>query len=247
MLFWEQQLWFSRHCRECSLTKAGACSPQANPLVLERVLSSCKREKCWYLPRCVVPHQETLLNGISDDEMFRYPGFWWVPYPRTGSIQHCIWQLSWCWFCSLAHWTLLNYFPHQVQWNSLPPSANKQDGHDNHCICTFCLWNQQEDIGHHGHSRYIEILDIGFILWQVNLDWSPFVTRFTQYFTLLHEFQRIPLESHRMLEFHLDSAGMVGISNSCGFPWIPSGIPEKFPWIPSGIWMEFLNLKSHVT
>jgi len=35
--------------------------------------------------------------------------------------------------------------------------------------------------------------------------------------------------------FHLDSARMVGISNSCGFHWIPSGIPGNFPWIPSGI------------
>ena len=40
----------------------------------------------------------------------------------------------------------------------------------------------------------------------------------TQYFTLLHGFWQIPLESHRM----------VGMYNSCGFPWIPSGIPGKF-------------------
>jgi len=62
-----------------------------------------------------------------------------------------------------------------------------------------------------------------------------FVVGIVQYFTLLHEFQQIPPESHRMLEFHLDSAGMVGISNSCGFHRIPSGIPGNFPWIPSGI------------
>jgi len=48
-----------------------------------------------------------------------------------------------------------------------------------------------------------------------------------QYFTLLHEFWQISLESHRMLEFHSDSTGMVGISHSCGFHWIPSGIPNS--------------------
>ncbi|EDR00245.1 uncharacterized protein LACBIDRAFT_334353 [Laccaria bicolor S238N-H82] len=48
------------------------------------------------------------------------------------------------------------------------------------------------------------------------------------YFTLLHEFRQIPLQSHGMLEFHWESTGMVGMYNSCGFPWIPSGIPGKF-------------------
>jgi len=67
-----------------------------------------------------------------------------------------------------------------------------------------------------------------------------------QYFTLLHEFWWILPESHGMLEFHLDSAGMVGISNTCGFHQIPSGIPGKFPWIPSGIWMEFLWIPSGI-
>ena len=71
----------------------------------------------------------------------------------------------------------------------------------------------------------------------------------TQYFTLLHEFRRIPPESHGMLEFHWESAGMVGMCHSCGFPWIPSGIPGKFhgnsrmipmdsQWNSSGISME---------
>jgi len=50
------------------------------------------------------------------------------------------------------------------------------------------------------------------------------IAMISQYFTLLHEFWWILLESHRMLEFHSDSARMVGISNSCGFRWIPSGI-----------------------
>ena len=45
-----------------------------------------------------------------------------------------------------------------------------------------------------------------------------------QYFTLLHEFRWIPPDSHGMLEFHWESAGMVGMCHSCGFPWIPSGI-----------------------
>jgi len=53
-----------------------------------------------------------------------------------------------------------------------------------------------------------------------------------QYFTLLHEFQQIPLESHGMLEFHSDSARMVGISNSHGFPvsfgWSSHGFPVSF-------------------
>ena len=66
----------------------------------------------------------------------------------------------------------------------------------------------------------------------------------SQYFTLPHEFQWIPLES----------CGMVGMCNSCGFPWIPSGIPGKFHgipewflWIPSGIWMEFPWLLSPIS
>ena len=70
-----------------------------------------------------------------------------------------------------------------------------------------------------------------------------------QYFTLLHEFRRIPPESHGMLEFHWESAGMVGMCHSCGFPWIPSGIPGRFhgnsrmipmdsQWNSSGISME---------
>ena len=66
---------------------------------------------------------------------------------------------------------------------------------------------------------------------------------FMQYFTLLHEFRRISPESHGMLEFHWESAGMVGMCHSCGFLWIPSGIQVEFPWkfhpnsrmIPSGI------------
>jgi len=53
-----------------------------------------------------------------------------------------------------------------------------------------------------------------------------------QYFTLLHEFQRILPESHGMLEFHSDSTGMVGISNSCAFHWIPSGIPGNSHGFP---------------
>jgi len=56
-----------------------------------------------------------------------------------------------------------------------------------------------------------------------------------QYFTLLHEFWWIPPESHGMLEFHSDSARMVGISNSCRFHQIPSGIPGNFHGNSSGI------------
>ena len=66
---------------------------------------------------------------------------------------------------------------------------------------------------------------IEYLLWHAKI----------QYFTLLHEFWWILVESHRMLEFHSYSAGMVGISNSCGFRWIPSGIWMEFLWIPSGI------------
>jgi len=55
-------------------------------------------------------------------------------------------------------------------------------------------------------------------------------SRSFQYFTLLHEFQQIPLESHRMLEFHLDSTRMVGISNSCGFQENSYGFPVEFEW-----------------
>ena len=46
-----------------------------------------------------------------------------------------------------------------------------------------------------------------------------------QYFTLPHGFRRIPVDSHGMLEFHPESAGMVGISYSDGFRWILNGIP----------------------
>ena len=71
----------------------------------------------------------------------------------------------------------------------------------------------------------------------------------SQYFTLLHEFWRILPESHGMLEFHWECAGMVGMYHSRGFPWIPSGIPGKFhgnsrmismdsQWNSSGISME---------
>ena len=49
-----------------------------------------------------------------------------------------------------------------------------------------------------------------------------------QYFTLLHEFCWIPLDSCGMSEFHWESAGMVGMCHSCGFPWIPSGISVEF-------------------
>jgi len=62
---------------------------------------------------------------------------------------------------------------------------------------------------------------------------------FAQYFTLLHEFHWIPLKSHGMLEFHSDSARMVGIK----FLWIP--LDSK--WNLNGIWIEFLNLRRHVT
>ena len=58
-----------------------------------------------------------------------------------------------------------------------------------------------------------------------------------QYFTLPHGFQRTPTG---MLEFHLESAGMVGIYHSAGFRWNPSGIPfqqipSSFRWIPRAI------------
>ena len=58
-----------------------------------------------------------------------------------------------------------------------------------------------------------------------------------QYFTLPHGFQRTPTG---MLEFHLESAGMVGIYHSAGFRWNPSGIPfqqipSSFCWIPRAI------------
>ncbi|EDR01025.1 uncharacterized protein LACBIDRAFT_333570 [Laccaria bicolor S238N-H82] len=46
-----------------------------------------------------------------------------------------------------------------------------------------------------------------------------------QYFTLPHEFRRTPVDSHRMSEFHPESTGMVGISNSSGFCRILNGIP----------------------
>ena len=53
-----------------------------------------------------------------------------------------------------------------------------------------------------------------------------------------------------MLEFHWESTGMVGMCNSCGFPWIPSGIPVEFQgnsmeipleseWNSNGIRVEF--------
>ena len=57
----------------------------------------------------------------------------------------------------------------------------------------------------------------------------------SQYFTLPHGFRRILADSHGMLEFHPESAGMVGISYSDGFRWILNGIPMD----STGFWMEF--------
>ena len=48
-----------------------------------------------------------------------------------------------------------------------------------------------------------------------------------QYFTLPHEFHRIPPESCGISEFHWESPGVVGMYNSCGFPWISIGIPVE--------------------
>jgi len=72
-----------------------------------------------------------------------------------------------------------------------------------------------------------------------------------QYFTLLHEFRQIPADSQGMMEFHSDSAGMVGISHSCGFRRIPSGIPGIFHGnsreIPMDSKWNLNGITSHVT
>ena len=121
----------------------------------------------------------------------------------------------WIVLCKLLPWL--------VSWQCLAEirarrwDYKKQSVHNAAHFCAECIWDNKKMV-----------------------DWQAGTA---QYFTLLHEFRRIPLESHGMLEFHWESAGMVGMCHSCGFLWIPSGIPGKFhgnsTQIPEWFQVEF--------